>query len=257
MPGMRVLALGVGNAFSELYYSTSMALEAEGKRLLIDCPHPIRKIVREASLSAGVPVSLEQIDTVVLTHLHADHCSGLEGFIYYHRFAHKKRARVAADAEVSARLWPGHLAAAMEWSDEGPGVAAVRRRPEDFYELRPLNETGETQLGPFRVRCRRTIHSIPTTALLIRGGGRCLGYSADTAFDPALIDWLAEADLIVHETGPEGPHTPYEKLAALPAEVRAKMRLVHYPDDFHQAASSIELMRQGRIYRVEPRQQVN
>jgi ribonuclease BN (tRNA processing enzyme) len=26
-----------------------------------------------------------------------------------------------------------------------------------------------------------------------------LGYSADTAYDPTLIDWLADADLIIHE----------------------------------------------------------
>jgi ribonuclease BN (tRNA processing enzyme) len=248
MPGMRLLALGVGNAFSELYYSTCMAVEVEGKWLLIDCPHPIRKILREAGLSANVTVGVEQIETVVLTHLHADHCSGLEDFIYFCRYGVQKRARVAALPEVSARLWAGHLAAAMEWSEEEPGQPPVRRRQEDFFDLLPLSETAETRLGPFGVRCRRTLHSIPTTALLIRGGGRCFGYSADTAYDPGLIDWLAEADFIVHETGPAGPHTPYEKLAELPAEVRRKMRLVHYPDDFDQAASSIELLRQGQAY---------
>jgi len=95
----------------------------------------------------------------------------------------------------------------------------------------------------------RSVHSIPTRALRIRAGGRCLGLSADTAFDPALIDWLAEADLIVHETG-HGPHTPYEKLAELPARLRAKMRLIHYPDDFDAAASLIEPLVPGRSYAV-------
>ncbi len=39
-----------------------------------------------------------------------------------------------------------------------------------------------------------------------------LGFSADTAFDPTLIDWLAPADLIVHEAttlAHHGLHTPY------------------------------------------------
>jgi len=250
MSGMRLLALGVGNAFSELFYSTCLALQAEDKWLLIDCPHPIRKILREASLSANISVGLEQMEAVVLTHLHADHCSGLEDFLYYFRFAVKQQAQVAAHPEVSARLWPGHLAAAMEWSQEDPGQPPLRRRPEDFFNLTALSESGPTQIGPFEVRCRKTLHSIPTTALLIRAGGRCLGYSADAAFDPGLIAWLSEADVIVHETGPAGPHTPYERLAALPADIRGRMRLVHYPDDFAVETSAIEPLRQGNAYQI-------
>jgi ribonuclease BN (tRNA processing enzyme) len=80
-----------------------------------------------------------------------------------------------------------------------------------------------------------------------------LGFSADSAYDPNLIEWLATADLIVHEatTLPlPGLHTPYEKLATLPGSLRAKMRLTHLPDDFDAATSAIEPLRQGRIYEV-------
>ena len=68
MNGMRLLPLGVGDAFSALNYSTCLALEAEGAWLLIDCPHPIRKMLREASISAGVVLGIEQVRAVVLTH---------------------------------------------------------------------------------------------------------------------------------------------------------------------------------------------
>ena len=47
-----------------------------------------------------------------------------------------------------------------------------------------------------------------------------------------------------------GVHTPYEKLAALPAELRARMRLTHCPDDFDAASSVIEPLRQGVCYEV-------
>jgi ribonuclease BN (tRNA processing enzyme) len=250
MAGMRLLTLGVGNAFSALYYSTCLAVEADGEWLLIDCPHPIRKIVREAALSAGVAVSVEQLRALVLTHLHADHSSGVEGYVFYMRYALGRRAHVLAHPEVSDKLWEGHLSAGMEWSIHAAGEPPVRRRMEDFLDLSALSETDEVQVGPFAVRCRRTIHSIPTTALLIRGGGRCLGYSADTAYSPGLIEWLSTADQIVHETGAGGLHTPYEKLLALPAEVRAKMRLIHYADDFDVQGSAIEALRQGRCYAV-------
>jgi ribonuclease BN (tRNA processing enzyme) len=107
--------------------------------------------------------------------------------------------------------------------------------------------------GPFAVECRRTIHSVPTYALKVTVGGRVFGYSADTAYDPALIEWLAEADLIVHEATTmehTGVHTPYKKLAALPESVRGKMRLTHYPDDFDVESSVIEPLQQGRSYDV-------
>ena len=94
-----------------------------------------------------------------------------------------------------------------------------------------------------------TIHHIPTTAFRISAGGRTLGYSADTAWDPSLIEWLGAADLVFHETN-HGVHTPYEKLAALPAATRAKMRLIHYPDEFALAESAIEPLIEGRFYEV-------
>ena len=80
-----------------------------------------------------------------------------------------------------------------------------------------------------------------------------LGFSADTAYDPGLIEWLSAADLIVHEatTLSQSPvHTPYEKLAALPGSLRAKMRITHLPDDFDADSSAIEVLREGRIYEV-------
>jgi ribonuclease BN (tRNA processing enzyme) len=98
-----------------------------------------------------------------------------------------------------------------------------------------------------------TRHPVPTTAFRITACGRVLGLSADTAFDPALIDWFASADLIVHEvtTFPSSEvHTPYLNLAALPAAIRSKMRLNHYSDDFDLDASTIEPLHEGRFYEV-------
>jgi ribonuclease BN (tRNA processing enzyme) len=245
-----LLALGVGDAFSARYYSSCVALEAEGAWLLLDCPHPLRKILREASAAAGIDLDVGRLLAAVLTHLHADHSSGLEGLGFFSRYTLGRRATLLAHPDVSARLWDGHLAAGMEILLQ-PGRPPEARRLADFFDLVPLSEAEAVPCGPFAVECRRTIHSIPTTALRIRAGGACLGYSADTAFDPALIDWLSAADLLVHETNPGLLHTPYASLASLPADLRRKMRLIHYPDDFDMEASVIEPLRQGRCYDVE------
>ena len=236
--------LGVGDAFSALHYSSCLAVEHEGRWLLIDCPHPIRKMMREG---LGPGVDLDAVEAVALTHLHADHASGLEGYGYFCRFALGRRAVIAANPAVTERLWDGHLAAGMERLVV-PGEPA-RRSLADYFELVPLAVGEATRIGPFEVECRHTRHHIPTTAFRIRAGGRTLGYSADTSFDEDLIAWLGEADRFVHETN-LGIHTPYEALAALPEATRARMWLHHYPDDFDLEGSAIEPLREGRRYEV-------
>lgn len=247
--GLSMLPLGVGDAFSARWYSSCLAVTAAGRWLLIDCPHPIRKMMREAASAAEVELDVDRVDAVALTHLHADHCSGLEGFGYFSHFALRRRARVLTHPAVAERLWSGHLAAGMEQLMSAPHAAPEPRSLGDYFELSSLWEDDTFELGPFRISCRRTIHHVPTIALRVEAGGRTLGYSADTAFDEGLVAWLADADLVVHETN-YGVHTPYARLAALPAELRARMRLVHYPDDFDLDGSVIEPLRQGRLYAV-------
>jgi ribonuclease BN (tRNA processing enzyme) len=244
---MELVPLGVGDAFTEKYYSFCLAVREGATWLLVDCPHPIRKMMREASQTAGVSVTADKIEAVVLTHLHADHSSGLEGLAYFSYFLLRRKLKVIAHPRVLARLWEGHLAAGMEQLLPAVGADFVSKKLEDYLEPIPLDEGAPLELGPFTIDARLTIHHIPTTAVRLRAGGRALGVSADTAFDPSLIAWLGEADLVVHETN-HGVHTPYAKLAELPAETRAKMRLVHYPDEFDVDASVIEALRQGARY---------
>lgn len=239
--------LGVGDAFSASFYSSCLLVEHAGQRLLVDCPHPIRKMLREAKDNHGADIA--DIDGVLLTHLHADHCSGLEGFGYFARFVLGKKARLWAHPGVLARLWDGHLAAGMEALMPVGETEPHAMRLDDYFDIEALDFEREIEIGPFVVRSRPTIHHVPTTALRIRACDRELGYSADTSFDPSLIAWLGEANLVVHETN-YGIHTPYAKLAELPEPTRAKMRLIHYPDDFDLSQSVIEPLRQGARYFV-------
>jgi ribonuclease BN (tRNA processing enzyme) len=241
---MRLVPLGVGDAFSERHYSTCLAFESEGSVLLVDCPHPVLKMMREARLGSGVDVAPERVCGVVLTHLHADHASGLETLAYYAFFALKRRLKLFAHPRVAERLWEGHLAAGMECLLPAAGAAPVAMAMHDYLDISPLGQ-GVASCGPFEIEARPTVHHIFTTAVRVRAAGRSIAYSADTIYDEGLIAWLLESDLVLHETG-LGVHTPYAALAALPEAVRAKMRLVHYPDALE--GSAIERLREGRVY---------
>jgi phosphoribosyl 1,2-cyclic phosphodiesterase len=250
MSGFRLLSLGVGDAFSALYYSSCFALEAGGEWLLVDSPHPIRKIVREGALAAGLVLDVDRLGALVLTHLHGDHASGVEGLAFYFRYVLGRKLPVITHPDIAAHLWTKHLAGSMEWSLQTVHEPPIRHTADEFLDIIPLVESQALAQGPFSLSCRKTIHNIPTIALIIRAAGRTLGYSADTAYDPSLIDWLSPADLIVHEACGRFMHTPYESLLALPQELRAKMRILHCPDSFDVGTSAIEALRQGEIYNV-------
>jgi ribonuclease BN (tRNA processing enzyme) len=277
---MKITVLGIGDAFSAKSYSSCFIVEHEGRRLLVDCPHPIRKILRE---SANLDVM--DIDAIVLTHLHADHASGLEGFAFFSRIVLSKPARIITNEKVQKEVW-NHCSSAMGCMFPSQHVTDAARIRE--YQLRELpryqssnsfahpNESvffqfhlvpddeetsdesifhddisvhrsvkGRLRFDPFELRCRRTIHHIPTFAWKITAGGKTLAYSADTCFSRELIDWLADgSDLIIHESN-LGPHTPYEMLLELPEEILSKMHLIHCPDDF--IAEKLPMLAQGQI----------
>jgi ribonuclease BN (tRNA processing enzyme) len=240
---MSFIPLGVGDAFSARHHTSCVAIQAEGRWLLVDCPHPIRKVLREGSAGLPAPLDVADFDAFVVTHLHSDHSSGLEGVGFYTRYVIGTRPLVAVHPVVGARLWE-RLAPGMDENDHGE-----RQELSDYFDLAHLDEGRPLRVGPFEIACRRTRHHVPTWALRVAAGGRTLGLSSDTPFDPALIDWLAAADLVVHETG-DGIHTSYGKLAALPAPLRARMRLIHFSDEFGPEDGAIEPLVQGRIYQV-------
>src|SRR4051812_30653167 len=163
MADFRIIPLGVGAAFTRKYYTTCVAVGVGDFWILVDCPHPIRRIVHEGMLAAGVPLDLEQLGGVALTHLHADHCSGLEDFGFYWYYVRNVRAPLLAHPSVTEKLWSGTLVGGMGESREGPDRRLVTRGFDDFFDLKSLSETQPVTFGPFTIECRMTLHSIPTT----------------------------------------------------------------------------------------------
>jgi ribonuclease BN (tRNA processing enzyme) len=240
---LSVRVVGVGDAFTALYYNACLLIESPSTRLLIDAPPALARALRESARGPAEQIGLDDIDHVLITHLHGDHVGGLEQLLFYRRFVTGRKAALYAIPEVLAGLWDTRLRGGMEALLDAPGGKTRSLSLEDYADVRPLGD-GATAIGDLSVDWRPTIHHIPTSAVRVQHGSSRLGYSADTAFDPELIAWLERADLFFHETN-LGIHTPLASLAALPEATRARMRLIHYPD-FHDVASSpIACAREG------------
>ena len=248
MSRFEVIVLGVGDSFSERHRSTALLLRCDGFQLAIDCPDMYRSALRAASERSGESLSLTDIDHVLITHVHGDHMNGLEGAAFFKHFAQGRRVNLVSSPEVRATIWDRRLAASMDTLWDG---GAYRELTFDSYFTHtPLRWNDAVEVGPFRIRARRTIHHVPTSALLIEAAGRKLGFSSDTAFDPELIAFLNAADLIVHETNYGPAHTPYAALAALPTETRDRLRLIHYPDTLDLGSSVVTPLHEGQVLAV-------
>jgi ribonuclease BN (tRNA processing enzyme) len=245
MHDFEVIVLGAGDAFSEERTPTALLLVCDGFSLAVDCPDAYRKVLRETSAKAGRTLSIEAIDHLLLTHVHGDHMNGVEGMAFYKHLVEGKVLNLVASTEVRAVIWEQRLRASMGtlWD----GEVLHQKSFEDYFAFRPLSWTESTVVGPFRIRARRTFHHVPTSALLVEANGRVFGYSSDTAFDSELIDFLAPADLILHETNLGPAHSSLSDLLTLPLPIQQRMLLVHYPDGFEELGSSISLARQGDV----------
>jgi len=249
-----VLPLGIGNAFSTRFYNASFLVIAGGVVVLVDAPAPLGKMLREALARVGMTGDLGDIDHVFLTHLHGDHCNGIEELGFWRFFVGRTgKPSLHLLEENVEPLWERRLSAAM-------ADLSVENEPrlmilEDYFEVVPFPRGGRALAGVAGVEVETfpTRHGLPTAAFRLSAAGVRLGYSADTPFDPELIAFLSPCDLMIHETSLGAIHTPYEKLAALEPALRQRMRLIHLGDDFDLERSVIKPLREGELHEVVAR----
>lgn len=245
----RVLVLGTGWAFSDRNYTVGFAVQTGPVWTLIEAPFPIRKVLREARAGHDLQLDLDHISATIITHLHADHCSGVPIIGLYGKFELGRSAHIAAGPEIMERIWPDFLAAGLDAIlDNKLGRIRVATF-EDYFTGQVLQPGRSNKLANYKVQILRTKHMVPTYALKIDFAGRSLAYSSDTPFDQKVIDFVSPADCIFHEVG-HYPHTGLEELMRLDAAVREKMYLVHHPDSFDTHTSQIEHLVQGQLIEI-------
>jgi ribonuclease BN (tRNA processing enzyme) len=266
----QVQILGVGDSFTEVHNFSSFVIKADGMFTLVDCPDGLPKMISESNQGVDIGVRSEKINHIILTHLHGDHSNGLEGFAYYRKFLQGgEKPVVYSIREVLKDLWPQKLKGAMKRLYLGPsgtiGTLSARELLkqcetvglEDYFVVSPLDFRRTNYVNNLEIEIRIVKHHIPTFGFKARFGGRALGYSSDTFFDPGLIDFLKDCDMIIHEcdfqkgSPHKGIHTGYNDLVRLPQSLKQKIFLVHYPDTANDEDSELKLLKEGHVYDIK------
>ena len=212
---MRLLPLGVGDAFSALHYTSSVLLESGGQWLLLDCPHPIRKILREGSQRAlGRPLDLADLAGVAVTHLHADHSAAWRSSASTPTSCSAGAfpcSSIPTWARGSGSGWRPGWSASSRWTGR---CCATRSTPTSRW-CRSTRRAA-SRLGPFEVECRRpgTPSRPPRYAC---GPEAAPSRTARTRARPRPHRLAAPGRPRAPRDGARHPHAP-EDLEALPAE---------------------------------------
>ena len=128
-----------------------------------------------------------EVDAVLVSHLHADHCLDLCGYYVmrkYHPSGPQPRIPVWGPAGTAERM-----ARAYDLPVD-PGMT-------EEFDFRAWGTPIE--VGPFTVEARQVVHPVIAYALRVTAGGRTLVYSGDTGPCDALDDVASSADLLLAE----------------------------------------------------------
>ncbi|MCZ6836263.1 MAG: MBL fold metallo-hydrolase, partial [Planctomycetota bacterium] len=168
---MNVLIVGIGDAFTARYFGSSAIVKGPEGMVLIDCPDLIHRALRVATSLSGVEADAFSINDIILTHLHGDHCNGLESYGFARYFTRlddpeHPKPRLHCAQGVADRLWE-RLGPAMDGAHANPDEP---RTLDDFFDLHILDPETPSQIVGLKVKCRLTQHPIPTLGLRFDDG---------------------------------------------------------------------------------------
>lgn len=174
--------------------ASSFLLEADGFRLVLDLGYAaLPRLLGRCTAS--------EVDAVVITHEHPDHCADLSALCRALLFGGGR------DGRVPLYCPPGVL-----------GRVQAMEPTEDLREVfDPHPLPGSYEVGPFRLDGRLLPHHVPHAGVRLTAPGLTVAYSGDAGPDPALGELAAGADLLVAGATLQGPAVDPHLLSAAQA----------------------------------------
>ncbi|WP_062203860.1 MBL fold metallo-hydrolase [Streptomyces sp. NBRC 109706] len=251
---MKLTVVGCSGSFPSAESAcSSYLIEAEGYRLLLDLGNGA---LGELQKYCG----LYDVDAIVLSHLHPDHCIDMCGYFvaryYRHEGGRPEPVPVYGPSGTEQRLVTAY--------DDTPDESSMR----EVFDFHTLKADTTLALGPLTLRSARVAHPVETYGFRIEHDGRSLCYSGDTGSCGALTELAADTDLFLCEASfihgkEDAPGVHLNGLQAGECAQRAgaqRLVLTHIPPwtdaqvNLRDAKSAfegpVELARPGAVYEL-------
>jgi ribonuclease BN (tRNA processing enzyme) len=222
---MRVRIVGSSSSLPRPGRACSCYLvRTNGVKLLLDLgPGALAKLLET--------LQYDELDAVVISHMHPDHFLDLVPLRYCLRYGtHEPRAPLPVWLPPGARTRLFSLSAALESDGDEMFFDGVL----DLLEYDPSEEL---RIGDVALTFAKTVHYIDAYAMRLEHAGKCLCYSADTAPSENVVALARDADLFLCEVtvglgverGPARGHLSAVEAAAMAQRARARrLALTHY-----------------------------
>lgn len=242
--------VGVGSAFTKRLYQTNLIVIKGNDHVMIDCGTKTPQALYELGLN------VTDIKTFLITHSHADHIGGLEEVMLLGRFVSKKKPTIVIDKKFQQLLWDLSLRGGAAYNDEKNGSELTFT--DMWQTIRPEwrsaypRETHEIDIGGINLKIFRTLHTpdnAPDWESSFWSSGVVIDnrvmFTSDTRFDPDLFQTYCphfDLEIIFHDcqffTG--GVHAGIDELKTLPPEIKKKIILTHYGDNWEDFETTVK-----------------
>jgi ribonuclease BN (tRNA processing enzyme) len=254
---MKLIFIGSGSAFtvgSDNYHSNMLLKSPDGQHLLIDCGSDARLALYDLGLNH------RDIQSVYISHLHADHVGGLEWLAFTTKFdASCVRPYLYINESLVEPLWKTVLSGGLN-SLQGE-IATLNT----YFIVHPVLNNATFRWQNLDIHMLQTVHILagysimPSYGLLFTVDGLNVFITTDTQFAPHQVeDFYKKADVIFHDcetcAHKSGVHAHYVELMTLPPELKKKMWLYHYnPGDLPDAVKDgfRGFVKKGQIFDFE------
>lgn len=230
----RITFLGVGGWISEPFLGfTSIMIEHENQMLLIDAGEGVYRALRYCGYD------LPNLKAIVITHNHGDHILGLPTIVLMSARRMLGKVKVISMKNVLNAMKLLFKAIGMEELIEN--VDSLEVSPSTILSL-----------GVFRLSFIEARHTIPALSVKISVNDRCIVFSGDTTYNPALAEFAKNCDVLIHEVANYDPnayiygHTNYAE--AIDIATKANVRML-IPIHFYQQPMPIDLSLFNQSYR--------
>jgi len=246
---LQVFFIGVGSAFAESHNQLNFLLIKGDKHIMVDFG-----MTGPAALRQTTGLKQTDLEAILPTHSHADHVGGIEGLAQINRYVglrhmHKPKLTAIINEHYQDILWDRTLRGGLEWNEIAPDSKWAKLKFSDYFDvIRPTwktvspRETYEVDYGDIHLEMFRTNH-IPEQSDSWESSFVSYGLfvdnhvfiSVDTKFDQDLIDLYAHrSSVMFHDVQfyPGAVHAQLEELKTLPDDIKKKMYLMHYADNY-------------------------